>query len=1027
MAVSAAPLPDIDSREAFTGEVERPFSIIAPAGVGKTHAITERVLSLARRDDATEILPRLIVVTYTRRAAQEMQVRVRARILEARLGSEVEVALGQAFFGTIHSLCVRLLQMHGHALGLPPVPQLLEDEEAAWSAFWSNAAAEVVFRRERAYRELLQICPMPQVQALVRSLRPYAMPEGLEPLPERPSPVMDELLAFVPARKASAATVAASQASMTKFAEALREGGRFVSWPKSRCTAKDFLPVWEAALAPLRDWQRMVLTRLAGELANAAQEFRRARGELGYDDQIAFAAELLRLPEVAGQIRENRYLVILDEAQDTDPRQFEVLCGLAGWPDEAEEGLGRMVMVGDPQQSIYPGRADMETYLGKHASFAASGGQTAFEVTFRCDQRVVDWVNTVMPALLDGAGGQTRYYPLLSRSEAREGQVLRLPLEIPEGEAPTGVEDVSRESARQTAMYLQQVGLEGLQARNWGEVALLCPRRNQLTIMAEELRRIGLAVQVHSTNDIMGDHPVFAWLCAAVWCLAHSRDGFEVVGLLREVFGCSDHDLAMYRAGRNGVWRIDQAALPQGYAHVEASLNALHVAWQHANRAAVSDIPNLLEERIGLLSRLREMAAIVGMEQAEMDLEWQRLRMDAIDWEAGGKDLAGWSRRLKDGFERNRELTPGAPHAVQLLTCQKAKGLEWDAVVLSQFFQPLQERAAPYPRARQNAESGVPQVYFDKSDQPGDADPELALKQHYQRLLYVAMTRARHTLVLADDEALFSPAKGADKRPSMGRTLLGAEENRSHWEALPQAASPVLQLESETSGMDGAARGHAQEEVNGTLALARSRASAFARRTTPHSLAERPSPEEPEARQEAASMDEDLPGLPTRTPATLYGTWWHELMEVLPWQGGEAELQDAYRTALRESPDPERSRREWDLLQKAELWTVLRQPGMVCRSEMPMLWKVDAHRVVEGVVDLAVWEEVASRWWIIDWKTNRLEGSARQGLATLREEYEPQVQAYLDAWKAFFPQAKEIRGMLYATQLGQGVMVGEGR
>src|SRR5438874_390532 len=70
-------LSDESARARFADELDRNFSVVASAGSGKTTAITQRVLSIARSVNAVEILPRLVVVTFTNRAADEMQQRAR--------------------------------------------------------------------------------------------------------------------------------------------------------------------------------------------------------------------------------------------------------------------------------------------------------------------------------------------------------------------------------------------------------------------------------------------------------------------------------------------------------------------------------------------------------------------------------------------------------------------------------------------------------------------------------------------------------------------------------------------------------------------------------------------------------------------------------------------------------------------------------------------------------------------------------------------------------------------------------------
>src|SRR5881398_746692 len=126
-------------RARFGSELDRNFSVVASAGSGKTTAITERILSIARSPNAAEILPRLVVVTFTNRAADEMQQRTRQALLEQHLRQEVQTAFNRAFFGTIHSFCMNLLTDFGHYLGLPaPLELASEDDDDLWQEFAQN-------------------------------------------------------------------------------------------------------------------------------------------------------------------------------------------------------------------------------------------------------------------------------------------------------------------------------------------------------------------------------------------------------------------------------------------------------------------------------------------------------------------------------------------------------------------------------------------------------------------------------------------------------------------------------------------------------------------------------------------------------------------------------------------------------------------------------------------------------------------------------------------------------------------------
>src|SRR5437773_4150152 len=126
---------DQRARDRFALELSRNFSVIASAGSGKTRSITDRIVQIAKSARALDLLPKLVVVTYTNRAADEMQQRTREQILKANLPLEVIEAFNRAFFGTIHSFCVKLLAAHGHHLGLPSSLELITDDEELWNQF----------------------------------------------------------------------------------------------------------------------------------------------------------------------------------------------------------------------------------------------------------------------------------------------------------------------------------------------------------------------------------------------------------------------------------------------------------------------------------------------------------------------------------------------------------------------------------------------------------------------------------------------------------------------------------------------------------------------------------------------------------------------------------------------------------------------------------------------------------------------------------------------------------------------------
>ena len=93
-----------------------PVLILAGAGTGKTRVITSRVAHLIRKGVAAE---NILGVTFTNKAAREMQERVRKLLPRSRANSDPQPSTPnpQPTICTFHSLCARILRQHIHHLG----------------------------------------------------------------------------------------------------------------------------------------------------------------------------------------------------------------------------------------------------------------------------------------------------------------------------------------------------------------------------------------------------------------------------------------------------------------------------------------------------------------------------------------------------------------------------------------------------------------------------------------------------------------------------------------------------------------------------------------------------------------------------------------------------------------------------------------------------------------------------------------------------------------------------------------------
>lgn len=284
-------------------------------------------------------------------------------------------------------------------------------------------------------------------------------------------------------------------------------------------------------------------------------------------------------------------------------------------------------------------------------------------------------------------------------------------------------------------------------------------------------------------------------------------------------------------------------------------------------------------------------------------------------------------------------------------------------------------------------------------------------RQQLQRLLYVMSTRAKRTLLLLDDEILFD---GQSRRSgwSAGELLgLTDEVNRDTWKKLPETLSLVgtvqpVKLAREVVGLSDLSREDRRRALE--------RAASFPRRITPHALAIH---SKVEAELEKQIEREEDAGA-ANSPGMLYGTWWHEFVQTIPWQHPVAVWQQKFAEAYLHSPQPERAMREWELFCDSTLVRWLAEPGRLIQVEIPFLWGKMDQTCVEGVIDLAVYTSSELAWRVIDWKTNQL---GPEGGAGLVEIYRGQILAYVQVLREML--SAEVKGSLYVTQTGEWLPV----
>lgn len=970
---------DSEARRRFVEKHDQNFAVVAAAGAGKTRAIVERIVAIAYRD--LEAVSKLVVVTYTNTAAREFKRRVTATVLErsrALRASTVLNSLDRAFFGTIHSFCLGLLSDHQLELGFPSRLQTITPAQGRrlWEDFLNGPETEQLIRTHPLTKKLLRFCSFDDLLAVanrMESAQPRANPG------EPPSALDLSLLEGLRSRGAQAEVRQRLLRELARYNRALRSPDEFVGLPDLDSASDGLKPVCREIFRPLSTWLEGAAGDWASDLVALYCRQRHRDGLLTFSDQIGLTVSLLQRSKVLDQIRRRQFCVILDEAQDTDPRMFDLLVEISRppgskwktWPgDGAPPRPGAFVMVGDPRQTIYD-RAGTERYLDIINAFRMEkGGESLeFSVTHRCSVRVVEAINRLFTGLQDGAAAFDNLQPAAS---AIAGAAVRLSLRQTT-RVQTRVDDQFRDEAGQVAEWLRRVGQRGVGVHRWGQVAILAPRHDWLETCSVALQAAGIQHGLFRPRTSWRDQPGFSWPLSVLYTLTHPWDRFERLGVLREIFAVSDHALARWTAQES----TRDAELLDALETLESLEKRL---WRNQAPSIIEFVQEMCE-----CLRLRERLQLLKDPGLALDSFLAR----AYEATHEGVSIDAWIRSLLDLLDEHAPVENRRPDAIDLVTVHSAKGLEWEVVIplgLGRAIVPA--KSPPYPRVIGTRDwSGV--VWNEFSTRGANAGKPDKGEEH-RRLLYVALTRARRALVIPYGENFYcKPANSLAEIAACSPAFLPEADRLEIEVPLEQEELPLDALTFDPSAVQRAAllsRTHPQ--------LSR-----------PHALAD--------DTERTERFLEDVEG------AFDFGRWWHGWIEQFPWLGSP----DDHVAYCGKIPAGltfgARAVEEAQRFLQSEAFSLLRAEGLHFRCEAPFSFCDQPAVWMEGVIDLLI-QTRAGETWILDWKTNQPSAGEdhRTFLDYLRQKYLPQLAAYQKALEQGFG-IRVGRLLIYSTVLGR--------
>ncbi|NJD36066.1 MAG: DNA helicase [Betaproteobacteria bacterium] len=450
--------------------------------------------------------------------------------------------------------------------------------------------------------------------------------------------------------------------------------------------------------------------------------------------------------------------LLVDEFQDTSPTQIELLERLtAGW----QHGDGRTLFcVGDPMQSIYRFRK-AEVGLFLRAKSHGIGGLALTPLRLSRNNRacapLVEWINSgfplVFPAHDEAVRGEIAYRPFVATRE-----------DLPDAGVAVHALLADR-SGSATAERIEAERVVAVIDAEWRadpqrRIAVLVRARNHLAALVAAIRR--LRADWHYTAveiEPLAARQVVQDLISLTRALHHRGDRLHWLAVLRapwcgltladlHALAGDDHEATIWSL-LNDAERMDRLSADgrQRLVHVrEVMAEALAGQGRQSRRRLVEDA----WKKLGGPACLGDAAALA-------DARAYFRRLDELD-------AAG--RFALDNLEDDMARLFAAPDApadgrLQLMTIHKAKGLEFDTVILPGLHRSTPPQEAPllawdsFPleqgerlvvapvNRRRHRGQGEPTVYDFLQDLERERTGNEAA-----RVLYVAVTRAVRRLHL---------------------------------------------------------------------------------------------------------------------------------------------------------------------------------------------------------------------------------------------------------------------------------------
>ena len=443
-----------------------------------------------------------------------------------------------------------------------------------------------------------------------------------------------------------------------------------------------------------------------------------------FDDMIVETVKALTADEdMLRDLQEQYQYILADEHQDVNGSQNKILELLAAFHDSPN-----IFAVGDEKQAIYRFQgASLENFLYFTEQFP---GTKVISLTsnYRSGQPILDAAHSLVEVAEDG--------PLRD---------LRVPLEAKGVDGAMLTKRTFVHQAVEDTWLAQEIRAQLMAGVEHKEIAVIVRTNKEVETVSAFLRKTGFPVTASADGDIL-QHPITQAVQSLIDAVITEKSEYALFTVLHGAYwGISVGDLVKVLSARSydvSLWQIlsDDSMLESLKVHDHKALQKVVAVIEAAREKEVHEAPHRVLEYV--LQQSGFLAHVMKHDPFEGARVLRRL-YDEIE-ELVIRDGVGTLRAVSQTFATLQayRLKLNAPfietddQAIQVMTAHKSKGLEFSVVFIL--------------HATDSTWSGAgKKTYFDIPLQTHAEVEKSAFIEDERRLLYVAMTRAKHSLFLS--------------------------------------------------------------------------------------------------------------------------------------------------------------------------------------------------------------------------------------------------------------------------------------